>query len=153
MANNLTVRCISALVTTLVAAGALSAQAAPAGSLANVNDDHAHRAEVNKDSGKWRRDPFIGNNTKTVKQQTAKTVTGIKLMPESTALPEINLQGILQSGKVFHALINGRVVKSGDKLDGVIIKEISRFQVVVQNEKREKITYDIYQGRIDRGKK
>jgi len=68
-------------------------------------------------------------------------------------MPEINLQGILQSGKVFHALINGRVVKSGDKLDGVTIKEIGRFQVVVQNEKREKITYDIYQGRIDRGKK
>ena len=66
---------------------------------------------------------------------------------------EINLQGILQSGKAFHALINGRVVKKGDKLDGVIIKKISRFQVVVQNGKRENITYDIYQGRIDRGKK
>lgn len=144
---------MTALVTALVAAGPLAAQAASPGPLANVNDDHAHRTEVKEDSGKWRRDPFLGNNTKRVKQPTAKTMSGIKLMPESSALPEINLQGILQSGKAFHALINGRVVKSGDKLDGVIIKEISRFQVVMQNEKREKITYDIYQGRIDRGKK
>jgi len=153
MANNLTCKCMTTLLITLTAAGAFSVQAAPTGALANVNDDHAHRAEVKGDSGKWRRDPFIGNDIKNVRQQTAKTVTGIKLMPESSAMPEINLQGILQSGKVFHALINGRVVKSGDKLDGVTIKEISRFQVVVQNEKREKITYDIYQGRIDRGKK
>lgn len=144
---------MTAFFITLAAAGTFAAQAAPAGSLANANDDHAHRPEVKEDSVRWRRDPFIGNDTKSVRQQTAKKVPGIKLMPESSALPEINLQGILQSGKVFHALINGRVVKSGDKLEGVIIKEISRFQVVVQNEKREKITYDIYQGRIDRGKK
>lgn len=153
MPNNLTVQFITALVTALVAAGPLAAQAAPQGSSSIVTNDHAHRAEVKEDSGKWRRDPFLGNNAKTVKQPTAKTVTGIKLIPESSALPEINLQGILQSGKAFNALINGRVVKKGDKLDGVTIKEISRFQVVVQNEKRENITYDIYQGRIDRGKK
>lgn len=144
---------MTALVTALVAAGPLAAQAAPPGTLANVNDNHAHRAEIKGDSGKWRRDPFLGNNVKTVGTTTVKTLPGIKLIPESSALPEINLQGILQSGKAFHALINGRVVKKGDKLDGVIIKEISRFQVVMQNENREKITYDIYQGRIDRGKK
>ncbi|MDU0459963.1 MAG: hypothetical protein RW306_14660 [Geobacteraceae bacterium] len=153
MANNLTCKCMTTLLITLTAAGAFSAQAAPSGPLANVNGDHAHRYEVKADSGKWRRDPFIGNETKSARQQTAKTVPGIKMMPEPSALPEINLQGILQSGKVFHALINGRVVKSGDKLDSITIKEISRFQVVVQSEKKEKITYDIYQGRIDRGKK
>lgn len=144
---------MTVLVITLVAAGTFAAQAAPPGSLANANSDHAHRDQVKGDSGKWRRDPFLGNNAKTVRQPTVKTTPGIKMEQEAFDSQEINLQGILQSGKAFHALINGRVVKKGDKLDGVIIKKISRFQVVVQNGKRENITYDIYQGRIDRGKK
>ena len=62
------------------------------------------------------------------------------------------LQGIMLAGKRFHALINGRSVKVGDTISGVTVKQISRYQVVVLNERKEKIIYDIYQGRIDRGK-
>lgn len=108
---------------------------------------------VPEDIGKWRRDPFIG--TGAIKNNVPKAALPAekKQLTEPPGSTEINLQGIMRADKAFHALINGRVVKTGDKLDGVTIKEISLFLVVVQNDKKEKVTYDIYQGRIDRGKK
>ncbi len=54
--------------------------------------------------------------------------------------------------KAFHALINGRVVKTGDRLDGLTIKEISRYRVVFRDGHNNTSSYDIFQGRIDRGK-
>jgi hypothetical protein len=108
---------------------------------------------VNEDPGTWRRDPFIGSVKKGVVPPAAK---GIQLKNDSGLSKqeqEIQLQGIMQADKAFHALINGRNVKAGDTIGGVTIKEISRFRVVVINERKEKIIYDIYQGRIDRGKK
>jgi hypothetical protein len=66
---------------------------------------------------------------------------------------DLNIQGIMQADRKFHALINGRTVKAGDVIDGYTIKEIHRYTVVVLNERKERVTYDIYQGRIDRGKK
>lgn len=111
------------------------------------------QAFVTEDSGTWRRDPFIGSTkksgtTSTVKSIPLKTGTGLP----KTELADIQLQGIMQTGDRYHALINGRSVKVGDSISGVTIKEISRFKVVVLNERKEKVTYDIYQGRIDRGK-
>ena len=111
---------------------------------------------VGGDSGTWRRDPFIGSLKKSGGAPTAKGVT-----PKSaTGLPKqsleqennIQLQGIMQTDKRFHALINGRSVKAGDAIGGVTVKQITRYQVVLVNERKETIIYDIYQGRIDRGK-
>lgn len=118
-----------------------------------ATDDKAHRTVVTEDSGKWRREPFIGAGSKKTKVTTTISPSGKKTVAESPDSTEINLQGIMQADKSFHALINGRVVKTGDRLDGITIKEISRYQVIVQNDKKEKSIYDIYQGRINRGKK
>jgi hypothetical protein len=79
-----------------------------------------------------------------------KTAAGVKMQDQ---YQEIQLQGIMQAGKAFHALINGRTVKAGDRVGGSTINHISRYQVVLLNERKEKVIYDIYQGRIDRGKK
>ena len=110
-------------------------------------------AAVIEDSGAWRRDPFAGS---TKKSSAAPAAKGVQLkagggLPKQE-LADIQLQGIMQTGTTFHALINGRSVKTGDSISGVTIKEINRFKVVVLNERREKVIYDIYQGRIDRGK-
>lgn len=114
--------------------------------------DQPRRSVVAEDSVKWRRDPFGSVNAKVEKPQAGKIPAGsVKL--EQERQPDLNIQGIMQADKAFHALINGRVVKAGDKLDGVTIREISRYQVVVQGDNKEKSIYDIYQGRIDRGEK
>lgn len=117
----------------------------------NTTDVKTHRATVPEDSGKWRREPFIGADSKKNKSTSAISTTGKKSVAESLDSTDVNLQGIMQVGKAFHALINGHVVKTGDKLDGITVAAISRYQVIVQNEKKEKRIYDIYQGRINRG--
>jgi hypothetical protein len=109
---------------------------------------------ASEDSGTWRRDPFIGSVKKGEGPQAAK---GIPLKTGAGASKQeqeqnFQLQGIMLAGKRFHALINGRSVKVGDTIGGVTVKQISRYQVIVLNERKEKIIYDIYQGRIDRGK-
>lgn len=105
---------------------------------------------VSGDATPWRRDPFIVKvkNTSTAKSMPLKIGDGPLKQEE-----DIQLQGIMQADRAFHALINGRVVKTGDTIGGTVIKHISRYQVVVQNVSKEKVIYDIYQGRIDRGKK
>lgn len=110
---------------------------------------------ISADPGIWRRDPFIGSTKKGavaehVKTIQPKTAAGVRMQDQQQ---EIRLQGIVQSGKSFHALINGLTVKAGDRVGGVTINSISRYQVVLLNERKEKVIYDIYQGRIDRGKK
>lgn len=111
---------------------------------------------VNEDSGAWRRrNPFIednktGGGTAAAKNISRKPGAGIR---KHILDDDIHVQGIMQADRKFHALINGRTVKAGDRIGGVTIKEINRYSVVVLNEQKEKIIYDIYQGRIDRGKK
>lgn len=107
---------------------------------------------VSQDPGSWRRDPFIGGIKKGVTLNKAKVVPVKKTVDfykQNTDQWGIELQGIIQTEKTFHALINGRTVKIGDTIAGVTIKEISRFKVVLLNERKEKIIYDIYQGRMD----
>ena len=132
----------------------LSANAAsPADPISTREKNKPQRSVVPEDSDKWRRDPFaIAVAAKIEKPRIGKIPAGsIKL--EQERQPDLNIQGIMQADKAFHALINGRVVKAGDKLDGLTIREISRYQVVVQGYNKEKSIYDIYQGRIDRGEK
>jgi len=108
---------------------------------------------VSEDPGTWRRDPFIGSLKKGDGMPSAKGIplkTGAGLPNQEQ---DIQLQGIMQAGKGFHALINGRSVKTGDTFGSATVKQISRYRVVLLNERKENIIYDIYQGRIDRGKK
>jgi hypothetical protein len=111
------------------------------------------RVSVAEDPGPWRRDPFIGS----INKGGSPNGTGAVPLKSGTGLHaqdlDIRLQGIMQVDGAFHALINGRSVKAGDSISGVTIREISRHQVVVLTDRKEKIIYDIYQGRIDRGKK
>lgn len=107
---------------------------------------------VSEDPVAWKRDPFIGSGKKPVVLPSTNRIIPKKAVGALQGHePDIQLQGIMQTDKNFHALINGRTVKAGDTIAGVTIKQISRFKVVVLNERKEKITYDIYQGRIDRG--
>ena len=111
---------------------------------------------IGEDSAGWRRDPFIGKIKKSAAFTSTKAIplkTGAGHQNREQLQVDIQLQGIMQADKKFHALINGRSVKAGDMIDGVTIKEISRYRVVVLNDRKEKIIYDIYQGRIDRGVK
>lgn len=110
---------------------------------------------VSRDSGPWRREPFIGSSKKSTAAPTAR---GSQLIPGKEPSgrhgldEDIHLQGIMQADNAFHAMINGRSVKAGDTIGSTTIREISRFRVVVVNGRKEKVVYDIYQGRIDRGK-
>jgi hypothetical protein len=113
-------------------------------------------AIVNEDPVSWRREPFLSSIKKVSGAPPAKIISLKKNAGYPKQSPDqeqdIQLQGIMQADNAFHALINGRSVKAGDHINGVIVKEVSRFKVVVLNSRKEKITYDIYQGRIDRGK-
>jgi len=152
MANNLSYIGIAVLMiaaSTPVAA----AQQAVLPSQTNTSPGQTHRATVPEDSGKWRREPFIGIDLKKNNLPNPKNLSAKQTTPEQSRLPELDLQGIIQTDKTFHALINGRIVKTGDKFGDLTIKDISRFRVVIQDEKKEKFIYDVYQGRIDRGKK
>jgi predicted house-cleaning NTP pyrophosphatase (Maf/HAM1 superfamily) len=88
----------------------------------------------------WQRDPFIGADKKASGSQSAK----ILVKPER---PEINLQGIMKVNDKYFAVINGRVVGVGNRLNGTTIKRISRTAIVVEDETgRNKI--DIYKGLV-----
>lgn len=116
----------------------------------------AAHISVSEDSGAWRRkNPFIENTgTKngrgTVMVKNSPLLSGSRV-PAHIQDGDIHVQGIMQADRKFHALINGRTVKVGDTIGGITVKEIHRYKVVVVNERKEKIVYDIYQGRIDRG--
>lgn len=66
------------------------------------------------------------------------------------SVSELSLQGILKSSRSYYAIINGRTVKPGDRIDGWTISGITRHSVTVRRD-NEKQVYDIFQGRIDRG--
>lgn len=95
---------------------------------------------IPEDSTSWRREPF-----KT--PDTLKLSPGVQTKQGSL---DLALQGILKSNKHYYAIVNGRTVKTGDRIDGWTITEISRYRVIVRQE-NEKQIFDIYQGRIDRG--
>lgn len=112
---------------------------------------------VPEDSAAWKRDPFLGSAKKKSSSASDKKISamsplkgGVKL---GTADLDVMLQGILRVGGKYHALINGRVVKQGDEIGGVTIREINRYTVTALDGNKETVVYDIYQGRIDRGKK
>lgn len=99
---------------------------------------------IPEDANAWRREPFKN-------PEEPKRMTGPPAKQASTGTSsELALRGILQSGRHFYAVINGRTVRTGDQIEGWTIAEISRYRVTVRRQ-NEKQIYDIYQGRIDRG--
>jgi len=65
---------------------------------------------------------------------------------------DLVVQGIMRIDNHYYAIINGITVKPGNRIDEWIIVNISQHRVTVRREK-EKQTYDIYQGKINRGTK
>lgn len=108
---------------------------------------------VPEDALKWRRDPFITNGARKTSAQKPGSASPKKGAATSSDSASINIQGIMQADKAFHALIDGRTFKKGDKIGQLTISEISRYCVVFQNELKEKITHDIHKGKITRGEK
>jgi hypothetical protein len=94
-----------------------------------------------EDPRPWPREPF-------------KKIEGPKSAAQLKGLPggaqDLILQGIMKVDSHFYAIINGRTVKKGDRIDEWTIANISRHRVTVRQDKEQQ-TYDIYQGRIDRG--
>lgn len=95
-----------------------------------------------EDSTTWKREPF-------------KKTEGAQKTPQSSAKSaftssDVVLQGILKSNARFYAIINGTTVKSGDRIDGWTVAQISRHRVILRRDKETQIQ-DIYQGKIDRG--
>jgi hypothetical protein len=89
----------------------------------------------------WHREPF-------------KKIEGLKspaaLQGTSGGAFSPVIQGIMRIDKHYYAIINGITVKTGDHIDEWTVANISRHRVTLRHEK-ESQTFDIYQGRINRG--
>jgi hypothetical protein len=121
-----------------MSAGISSASTSPSAS----HHGNAWKPEP-EDSLPWPREPF--KKLDTLKPQQ-------KLSGSPMISPDITIQGIMKVDKHFYALINGRAVKTGDRIDELTIVNIYRDRIIVRRDK-ELQTYDIYQGRINRGTK
>jgi hypothetical protein len=118
------------------------------------------RQIIAEDNARWKRDPFAGTSKKTVTMPPSGAKTSahlVKMMNGKTAVTatpeeELQLQGILKVDGSYHALVNGQVIKPGGMIAGVTVTTIKRYGIVVKTGGKETREYDIYQGRIDRGK-
>lgn len=140
-------------MTIIISSQAVAVQAGQVAPAVQINSDRHHQVVVSEDSVKWRRNPFIKSDSKKTAPTGPIVMPGKKTTTGSSTPHEINLQGIMQADKAFHALINGRIYKAGDKLGGLNIIEISRYRVVLQNNLKETSIYDIHKGKINRGEK
>lgn len=95
-----------------------------------------------EDATTWKREPF----KKT--ESTQKPPQALAKTPFTSS--DVLLQGILKSNNRFYAIINGITVKSGERIDGWTVAQISRHRVILRRDKETQIQ-DIYQGKIDRG--
>lgn len=80
---------------------------------------------LSRDKGSWKRDPF---------QYTGENRgVGKSAAREKTKVSGIKLQGVtVRDGKRF-ALVNGWVVKPGDRVDDVTIADISPYSIFVKD--------------------
>ena len=140
-------------LTIAMAVHASAVHAAPTPPQSIAADGNTRNTTVPEDNVKWRREPFIGADSKKNKSTSAISTTGKKSVAESLDSTEVNVQGIMQADKSFHTLIDGRAFKVGDKIGRLTIFEISRYRVIVQNHNKEKTIYDIHKGKINRGEK
>lgn len=110
------------------------------------------------DKSKWKRDPFLFKESRVETRITQHLKLKSKSLTNSadkkSEEPDFNIQGILKTGNNrYDALINGTIVKIGDSILEYKIVDIKSHQVSFRKGKDKMITYDIYQGKLDRGKK
>lgn len=84
---------------------------------------------VTKDKSQWRRDPFIHEAEKPKGKKfplNNKTDSNVKIV----------LQGIMISKGKFYALVNGWVVKKGDRFEGMLVEDVSRDSILLRTENK-----------------
>lgn len=87
---------------------------------------------VTGDKSRWKRDPFIHDDEKTKDKKLPlknKTDSNVKIM----------LQGIMMSKGKFYALVNGWVVKRGDRIEGMedtVVEDIFRDSILLRTENK-----------------
>lgn len=88
---------------------------------------------VTKDKSRWKRDPFIHDDEKAKEKKLPlknKTYSNVKIV----------LQGIMMSKGKFYALVNGWVVKRGDRIEDMVVEDVFRDSILLRTEnKLEKI--------------
>jgi hypothetical protein len=72
----------------------------------------------------WRRNPFVGVR--------ARVVEPVESPPSSGAAPDLVLASILHSPQRRLAIVNGRIVRAGDRIGDVTIREIEPRAVVIE---------------------
>lgn len=87
---------------------------------------------VKKDNSRWRRDPFIhsGDGLK----ERLSNMDKKKVDKEN-----LILQGIMGTKGQFYALINGWIVKKGDRIEGMVIEDISPDSVLLKDGNTQKM--------------
>ena len=128
---------------------------APEGTQSSAGAGKPHQRMVPPDAGGWQRDPFQRGGAKpaqTGKSQGAPIKAAIRPALPQAQPKDVSLQGIMQVDKKYFALINGRVVKAGDKLDGLVVEAVSRFGIVVRDESGRR-RLDVYGGELPKGGK
>ena len=88
---------------------------------------------VLRDKENWKRDPFLYIGQHTGRYPEKEGRGGILATREKTKAAVIKLQGItVRNGKRF-ALVNGWVVGAGDRLDNVLITDITPYSIFVKD--------------------
>ena len=75
------------------------------------------------------RDPFAPEPVEEPQNETKENVTNIILPP--TPLPYLDVQGIVWGAELPQAIINNKVVRIGDQIDGVRIVNIGKEGITV----------------------
>jgi hypothetical protein len=88
------------------------------------------RPSLDYDAGN-EKDPF-GEAPEQPKSQGKDAQTGTAALP----LPSMNIQGLIWGGKFPQAIINGKVVKIGEVIEGAQIIEINKEGVVLSYDNR-----------------
>jgi hypothetical protein len=83
----------------------------------------------------WSRDPFAH-----VRPESPAVADTSPVAPPSSVEPDVALAAILYSADRQVAMVNGRVVRPGDKLGGVTIVDILSNGIVVESEARGRRT-------------
>lgn len=86
---------------------------------------------VTKDKSQWRRDPFIHEAEKPKEKK-------FPLNNKAESNVKIKLRGIMISKGRSYALVNGWVVKKGDRFEGMVVEDVSRDSILLRTENKLK---------------
>jgi hypothetical protein len=83
----------------------------------------------------WRRNPFVGVR--------ARAIEPIPLPSSSDEEPDLVLASILHSAQRRLAIVNGRIVRAGDRIGDVTIREIEPRAVVIETGRGTRRTLEL----------